>query len=198
MCVIKLAWASSNPHSMKRMFVQRPWVISPSLQKRLARQSIKRLSGRNSPIPSKGNSHWIHTLSSTVRWYQIILLTSMIPSIQLSAIQPKGPLMLASDATGAKKLANLILLEHKFYIFQNRNSFHDYWLLCPQVRSVFGHCHEGGGAHAVARVEHLLLPGGLQHVLQHGGQVVARHLVPGEVPEPAACLVRVQEGVVPA
>ena len=50
----------------------------------------------------------------------------------------------------------------------------------------------------MARVEHLLLPGGLQHVLQHGGQVVARHLVPGEVPEPAACLVRVQEGVVPA
>ena len=47
----------------------------------------------------------------------------MIPSIQLSAIQPKGPLMLASDATGAKKLANLILSEYKFYIFQNR-SFH--------------------------------------------------------------------------
>ena len=103
---------------MKRMFVQRPWVISPSLQKRLARQSIRRLSGRNSPIPSKGNSHWIHsTLNSTVRWYQIILLTSIIPSIQLSAIQPKGPLMLASDATGAKKLANLILLEHKFHSF---------------------------------------------------------------------------------
>ena len=50
----------------------------------------------------------------------------------------------------------------------------------------------------MARVEHLLLPGGLQHVLQHGGQVVFGHLVPGKVPEPAACLVWVQEGVVPA
>ena len=50
----------------------------------------------------------------------------------------------------------------------------------------------------MAHIEHLLLPGCLQHELQHGGQVVFGHLVPGEVPEPAACLVWVQEGVVPA
>ena len=50
----------------------------------------------------------------------------------------------------------------------------------------------------MARVEHLLLPGGLQHVLQHGGQVVARHLVPGEVPEATPGVLGVEDGVVPA
>ena len=57
--------------------------------------------------------------------------------------------------------------------------------LLPDVRPVVVHRHEGGGAHAVPGVEELLLPGGLQHVLDHGGQVVLGVLVPGEVPEPA-------------
>ena len=65
----------------------------------------------------------LETLNSIepFKWARNMLLTSIIPSIQLSAIQPKGPLILASDATGAKKLANLILLKHKLNIFQFRS-----------------------------------------------------------------------------
>ena len=44
-------------------------------------------------------------------------LTSSIPATQLSAIHPKGPPMLASPATGAKKLANLILDKINFLMF---------------------------------------------------------------------------------
>ena len=102
-------WASSKPQIINRMLVQRPWVSSPSWQNRLARQSINRLSGRNSPIPMRPSSHWgnRHQLVSYNK--QLTRLTSNIPSIQLSAIHPMGPPMLASPATGASKLASLIL-----------------------------------------------------------------------------------------
>ena len=71
-------------------------------------------------------------------------------------------------------------------------------LLGCQVLSVLVHGHEGGGPHAMAGVEELLLLSELQDKLNHGGKVIARHLVPSEVPEPALGVLRVQKGVIPA
>ena len=59
------------------------------------------------------------------------------------------------------------------------------------------HGHEGCGAHAVADVMDFLLPRLLYDIVQHGGEVVLGHLVPGEPPE--GCVhVRVEVEVAPA
>ena len=104
--------------------------------------------------------------------------------------------MLASPATGARRLASLILAM-KPNINTELSSLVSLALL-SDVRSVVVHRHEAGGSHAVAGVEELLLPGGLQHVLDHGGQVELGHLVPGEVPEATPGVLGVEDGVVPA
>ena len=57
------------------------------------------------------------------------------------------------------------------------------YLLFSQVWPIFVHGHEGGGAHAVASVEHILLACVLEDKIQLGGEVIPGHLIPGKVPE---------------
>ena len=93
-----------------------------------------------------------------------------------SAIHPKGPPMLVSLVTGARRFANRILNK-------SHNKICYKYLLVEDVGSVVAHRHEGGGAHGVASVEELLLPGHLKNLLHHARDVILSHLVPGEVPE---------------
>ena len=105
-----------------------------------------------------------------------------------SAIHPKGPPMLVSLVTGARRLANRILNK-------SPNEFSP----VEDVGSVVAHRHEGGGAHGVAGVEELLLPCHLQHLLDHARDIILGHLVPGEIPEMVVEPgIRIEVSVVPA
>ena len=88
------------------------------------------------------------------------------------AIHPKGPPMLVSLVTGARRFANRILDK-----FPNKSS------PVQDVGSVVAHRHEGSGAHGVASVEELLLPGHLEDLLDHAWYVILGHLIPSEFPE---------------
>ena len=105
-----------------------------------------------------------------------------------SAIHPKGPPMLVSLVTGARRFANRILKKSP-----NKSS------PVEDVGSIVAHRHEGGGAHGVASVEQLLLPRHLEDLLDHARDIVLGHLIPREVPEMVVEPgVWVEVGVIPA
>lgn len=109
-----------------------------------------------------------------------------------SAIHPKGPPMLVSLVTGARRFANRILNK-------SHNKIRYKSSLVKDVGSVVAHRHEGGGTHGVASVEELLLPRHLQDLLDHARDIILSHLVPGEVPEMVVEPgVRVEVSVIPA
>ena len=89
-----------------------------------------------------------------------------------SAIHPRGPPMLVSLVTGARRFARRIL--DKFCTLASP---------VKDVGSVVAHRHEGSGAHGVASIEDLLLPRHLKDLLNHRWDIILGHLIPGEIPE---------------
>ena len=93
-----------------------------------------------------------------------------------SAIHPRGPPMLVSLVTGARRFANRILNK-------SHNKIRYKSSLVKDVGSVVAHRHEGGGAHGVASIKDLLLPRHLKDLLNHRWDIILGHLIPGEIPE---------------
>ena len=160
------------------MLVHRPWVIV-SWQNRLARQSISKLLGRNSPTPIMFRIPF-NLSKYQFRMVNVSSLTSTIPSIPKPAIQPKGPPILVSLATGARKLASLTLKDKTAYI--RTEQLND--LLFPNIWPVVVHGHECCCPHGMSGIEQLRLSSKFQNLLNHGRKVIVSHFIPSEVPEP--------------